>query len=107
MRGNVAYQTEKYGVFTNVRYVGAGKYNVRWGPEQLSDEDNNIGAVVYVDVSGRYKLRDELELYAGINNLFDNSPPVAPLDFISPQVTNPAHYDIVGRSFYMGVRAQF
>ena len=107
MRGNVAYQTEKYGFFTNVRYVGAGKYNVLWGPEQLSDEDNNIGAEVYVDVSGRYKLRDELELYAGINNLFDNNPPVAPLDFISPQVTNPVHYDIVGRSFYMGVRAQF
>ncbi|WP_417458970.1 TonB-dependent receptor [Kordiimonas sp.] len=107
MRGNVSYQTEKYGFFTNVRYVGAGKYNVLWGPEQLSDEDNNIGAEVYVDISGRYKLRDELELYAGINNLFDNDPPVAPLDFISPQVTNPAHYDIVGRSFYVGVRAQF
>ncbi|WP_081611385.1 TonB-dependent receptor [Kordiimonas gwangyangensis] len=106
-RGNVAYQTEKYGLFANVRYVGAGKYNVLWGPEQLSDEDNNISAQVYVDLSAQYQLREWIEVYAGVNNVLDNDPPVAPLDFISPQVTNPVHYDVVGRSFYFGVRTQF
>ena len=106
-RGNVAYQTDKYGLFANVRYVGAGKYNVLWGPEQLSDEDNNIAAQVYVDLSASYQLREWVEVYAGINNALDNDPPVVPLDFVSPQVTNPVHYDVVGRSFYFGVRTQF
>ncbi|MFC3051613.1 TonB-dependent receptor [Kordiimonas pumila] len=107
MRGSVSYDTDTFGLFTQVRYVGSGKYNVQWGPEQLADDQNNIGAEIYVDLSGRYKLNEGMELYAGINNLFDNDPPVIPLDFIGPTATNAIHYDVIGRSFYFGVRAKF
>ncbi|WP_417451263.1 TonB-dependent receptor plug domain-containing protein [Kordiimonas sp.] len=107
MRGNVSYQTSSFGLYANVRYVGSGKYNVLWGPEELSDESNNIGAEMYLDLSGRYQLTDTVEVYGGVNNVLDNDPPVIPLDFISTAATNPIHYDVVGRSFYVGFRAQF
>ncbi|WP_262689766.1 TonB-dependent receptor [Kordiimonas aestuarii] len=107
MRGNVSYQTSRFGLYANMRYVGSGKYNVLWGPEDLSDENNDIGAEVYFDLSGRYQLTETIELYGGVNNVLDNDPPVIPLDFISTAATNPIHYDVVGRSFYVGFRAQF
>jgi len=111
VRGNVSYNTGPFGLNTQVRYVGAGKYNSQFGPEQLSDADNNIAAQYYVDISARYQLDvgngQSVELFGGINNAFDNDPPVIPLDFISNAATNAIHYDVIGRYFYFGVRAGF
>ncbi|WP_417624684.1 TonB-dependent receptor [Paremcibacter congregatus] len=111
IRANVSYETGGFGLFSQLRYVGAGKYNIQWGPEELADAENNIAAEIYVDLSARYRFEqgslEGVELFGGINNVFDNDPPVIPLDFIGPTATNAVHYDVVGRSFYFGVRAQF
>src|SRR5690606_34725119 len=56
LRGSVTYGAGPLGLFTQVRYVGAGKYRNDYGPEDLSDEQNSIAAEVYVDVSARYAL---------------------------------------------------
>lgn len=101
----------RVGFFSQLRYLGSGVYNATYGPEQLSAKDNRIGAVAYVDLSVRYDLQallgHEAQLYAGIDNLLDRDPPVAPLNFISNTATNAAHYDVVGRKFHVGVRAKF
>jgi outer membrane receptor protein involved in Fe transport len=44
------------------------------------------------------------ELFATINNLLDEDPPLAP-DGAYP--TNAAFFDQIGRSFRVGVRADF
>jgi len=111
IRGNVSYETGGFGLFSQIRYVGPGKYNIQWGPEDLADVENNIASEVYVDLSARYRFEEGrlegMELFGGVNNVFDNEPPVIPLDFIGPTATNAVHYDVVGRSFYFGVRAKF
>lgn len=111
IRSNISYDNGGLGLFSQIRYVGAGKYNVQWGPAELADSENNIGAEIYVDMSARYRFEEGvlegMEIFGGVNNVFDNEPPVIPLDFIGPTATNAVHYDVIGRSFYFGVRAKF
>lgn len=105
------YEAERWGAFVQARYIDGGVYDVTFGPEDLSKKDNSIGAVVYVDMSVKYKLENlfgsNTEIYAGVDNLFDRTPPVAPIDFISNSATNASIYDVIGRKLYVGVRARF
>lgn len=105
------YEAERWGAFVQARYIDGGVYDANFGPEQLSKEENSIGAVVYVDMSVKYKLNGFIgtgtEIYAGVDNLFDRTPPIAPVDFISNGATNASIYDVIGRRYYVGVRARF
>ncbi|MBL4836054.1 MAG: TonB-dependent receptor [Kordiimonadaceae bacterium] len=110
-RANVTYAQDTWGVNAQVRYVGGGKYDKNLEPEGLPGGFNDISAEYYLDVSARYKFslagNDNMELYGGINNAFDNDPPIIPLIFIAPAATNAVLYDVIGRYFYVGVRATF
>jgi len=105
------YDVGPWGFFGQLRYIGSGIYDATFGPEQLSAKENHIGAVAYLDLSVKYDLDalvgSEAQIYAGMDNVLDRDPPVAPLNFISNTATNAAHYDVVGRKFYVGVRAKF
>jgi len=105
------YEADRWGAFVQARYIDGGVYDVTFGPEQLSKKENSIGAVVYVDMSVKYKLENlfgsSSEIYAGVDNLFDRTPPRVPVDFISNSATNASIYDVIGRKVYVGVRARF
>jgi iron complex outermembrane receptor protein len=105
------YDAERWGAFVQARYIDGGVYDVTFGPEDLSKKENHIGAVIYVDMSVKYKIENlfgsNSEIYAGVDNLFDRTPPVAPIDFISNSATNASIYDVIGRKVYVGVRARF
>jgi outer membrane receptor protein involved in Fe transport len=58
---------------------------------------------------GTWKLSPAYELRAGVDNLFDRDPEVIGA---TPGVTNALgatlpDYDVIGRRFYVGVRARF
>ena len=86
-------------------------YNITWGPEQLSDAQNNIDAVTYVNLSAYYNLNiagvESAQLYLGVNNLSDKEPPISPLRFFNHLTTNAGLYDVIGRQWFAGVRVQF
>jgi outer membrane receptor protein involved in Fe transport len=87
------------------RFIGEAKVDNLYGPTDIPD--NHVSSRFYVNTSLAYKLptrEGHLELYAVINNLFDLDPPIIVSTFISPQATNPALYDVIGRSFVVGVR---
>jgi len=107
-----ASSTYSYGPFSwylEGRYISAGKFNNTYGP--LDIDDNSIPSVIYVNTSARYTLYDEpgrrMEIYGVISNLLDKDPPVAPYEFAQPAATNVGLYDVVGRSFSLGVRFGF
>lgn len=105
--GSVSYERGAFGFTTSVRYVGEGQYNSNYTIEDLSAEDNSVDAETYVDLSARYNLdigESEMQLFFGINNVFDNDPQPLPDDFISQRPINPVLYDILGRYIYGGVR---
>lgn len=56
----------------------------------------------YFDLLGRIKVTDNFELRGGINNLADRNP--APVQGFTG-TTNMGIYDVIRRSFYLGVKA--
>jgi outer membrane receptor protein involved in Fe transport len=69
-----------------------------------SIDNNRVGDRLYVNLNARVKLFGEndkkVELFGGINNLFDKVPP-SNLRLSG----NPVYFDSVGRAFKVGVRA--
>ncbi len=108
---SIGYDIGDLGAFAQVRYIGSGVYDATYGPEQLSNADNDISAVTYLDLSANYSLSSlgygDLQVFAGIDNVLDKDPPVIPLNFIANTATNRTHYDVIGRKFYVGARVKF
>jgi outer membrane receptor protein involved in Fe transport len=115
-----------YRTFTTVNY-GRNDWNLslRWrhlptaidGSQAVTSASTQLGAEESYDVfdlTGTYDLSDKTSVRFGIENLFD-TPPVwtgarTALDN-SPSsgsgTTEAGFYDILGRQFYLGVRASF
>jgi iron complex outermembrane recepter protein len=68
---------------------------------------DSIDAYNYFDLTGSYTLSENLTLNAGILNLADQNPPILG-DCCSEQAnTWPATYGPLGRSFFVGAKANF
>ena len=93
-------------IYVEGRFVGDGKVDNLYTAADISD--NHVSSRFYVNTSFTYTLRTQqyrqLQLYAVVNNLFDRDPPIVVTTFISPQATNPSLYDVIGRTFVIGVR---
>jgi outer membrane receptor protein involved in Fe transport len=108
---SAGYDIGDWGVFAQARYIGSGVYDATFGPEDLSRADNDISSMTYVDLSTHYDLKNlgygEVQIFAGVDNVFDKDPPVIPLNFISNSATNSVHYDVIGRKYFVGARMKF
>jgi outer membrane receptor protein involved in Fe transport len=56
------------------------------------------------DLFASWKFGQRFELRGGVNNLFDQD---LPLVYSSQNLTDTALYDVIGRAFYVGVKASF
>jgi iron complex outermembrane receptor protein len=56
------------------------------------------------DLGVRYALSKNIDLRAGITNLFNKDPALVPGN---QNLTIPSSYDIIGRSYYLGARTRF
>lgn len=111
-----------------VRWVGASKINWEWidpsdpGYDEnltLTTFDNSLSDYFLFGLNASWAFEDlgfngnGVELWASVNNVFNTDPPVfggAGLfaSFTgSAAGTNPIFYDVLGRSFRFGVRADF
>lgn len=101
----------------HLRYIPKGKFGNNYiGPEDdgyspsLPDSisDNRVSAIAYFDLSASYKIiegdRLNVEAFGFIKNLFDADPPVAPANNIG---TNANLYDVLGRSYRVGIRLSY
>jgi len=98
-------------------YVDKGVYDVfSTGPEQagydptqrLSINDNSVPSRFYTNINAQYDLVKTaggrtIQIFGGVNNLFDVDPPIAP----GQQVTNTILFDVIGRSYRLGVRFKY
>lgn len=108
--GSIGYDNGPFGFVTSVRYVGGGKYNANYTIEDLSREDNKVDPEVYVNMSARYGLEwreTAVDLFLGVNNVFDNDARALPDGFISQRPVNAVLYDVLGRYVYGGLRLNF
>jgi iron complex outermembrane receptor protein len=92
-----SYRRNDTDVALRARYVGGGTFN-----PSLDIANNHVSSRTYVDLSFSQGLsvlgRGGFTVFGNVNNLFDRDPPKLP---------NPQFYDVVGRYFELGLRAQF
>lgn len=111
----MTYERPTWGVTVQTRYIPRGILNRNWvGPQDPgytpylinSVSNNRIGSRFYVNLNAKVKLFGEdghkVELFGGINNLFDRDPP--------PNLRytgNGLYFDSVGRAYKIGLRADW
>jgi iron complex outermembrane receptor protein len=98
------------------RYLAQVKADANSGNPILGEEcctvvDAKIPAYSYFDLSAAWRIRDNLTLRGGVNNLFDKDPPM--LDTLAiplaqaPTNSWPALYDALGRTIFVNLTAKF
>jgi len=67
---------------------------------------NTMPGALYIDLGVRYSVTDKLSTFLKIDNLFNQDPAASPQTNTGVDI-NPALYDIIGRTFRLGVRYNF
>lgn len=105
-----SYENGPWGItFTN-EYVGESYIDDQFLYSRFGDDTNvkdsyfAFDAKYYSNVQVKYRLQDTYQFFAGINNLWDEQPPMILAGI--PGNRN-ANYDVIGRFWYLGVRAEF
>jgi outer membrane receptor protein involved in Fe transport len=74
--------------------------------------DKEIGSQSYFDLALQWSINKTWTIRGGINNLFDEDPPVVNSNIAGPSIqgngnTFPGVYDALGRNFFIGFTAKF
>jgi len=114
----LTYSNDPFSAQLQVRHISGGRYNTELvGPDEEgydpllanSINDNSMDSRTYVNVNASYRLWTDgernAELFGVINNAFDKDPPVDAPSSFGP--TNNVLYDVVGRSYKVGVRVRY
>jgi iron complex outermembrane receptor protein len=113
-----------FGLSLNWRYVGKVKAetlqnNATTGGDFPFDPGLHVKAQHYFDLAGTFTLMDRVNLRAGINNLFDNDPPLVTSGSSSRSGSNlcptgpcngntyPGTWDALGRLLWVGATIDF
>ncbi len=97
-------------------FMGEIQDRLNWTPPAGPDQEylarlNQVGNHFYHDLQFGYAFEGlmGLEVYAGIHNVSDKTPPLLPSGFASNVVgvESAKEYDPFGRRYYMGVRYRF
>jgi outer membrane receptor protein involved in Fe transport len=118
INGFITYRSDPFSAQIQVRHISDGVFQVtNIGPGQEgydpllpnSVSDNLVEAVTYVNLNAQYTLwregEQEVEVYGVVNNLFDKDPPNNLPSSFGP--TNNVLYDVVGRSYKVGLRLRY
>ncbi|WP_443971448.1 TonB-dependent receptor plug domain-containing protein [Sphingobium sp. CR28] len=104
----VNYDTDRYGGFLQMRYVGGGRYDVTRGPAVIDLQ--HIPAQAYLDGQISFKPdvgNGQTELFLNVRNILNNDPPYAPSAGNVPVAVNVTLHDSFGRLFRVGARFKF
>jgi len=109
----VTWNTGPLGVSLRHRYV-ASVYTDRLMTALVNNQVPNpttwsnpgFPAMNYFDLSGTYDFGDKVQVYAGVNNVTDEDPPIV-AGFGGYGNTFPSTYDYAGMTFFFGVNAKF
>ena len=117
INGLLTYAAGPLSLTLEGRFIDDGLFDATLiGPEQAgynpnlpnSINTNHVASAVYVNLGARYRLpganERKIELFAGIQNLLDRDPPVAPSN---QGATNMILFDPLGRAYRAGVRIDF
>lgn len=99
---SIGYTNGPFTVTGTWRYIGSMIHQDRVAnPASLTP---SVPSYSYFDVNASIRIAERYDLTAGFTNITDETPP-----FVSgqPLTTDSATYDIIGRTFFVGVKARF
>lgn len=107
----LGYNWADIGIVWNMNYIGKAYLDNTFLAEYgFRAESVSVDAVTYHDLQIRYTPGDTVELFVGVNNLFDESaPPIIsglPGNDTGTE-TDAGTYDPIGQRFYGGFRVKF
>lgn len=105
--GTVQYKTGPLQATYSVRFIGAAVDN---NDRPINDAFNYADPETYHDIQVRYGFGENLSVFAGVNNIFDNDPPNLPSGTSSADTgcNRPCSvYDPFGRVYQFGVTKRF
>ena len=100
---SVGYSSGPVQLRTEVKYIG----DFDLSPLGFPNENGTIEAETYVDIFGSVDVLEEVELFAGVSNLFDNQPPIIGFRSGGDANTNVQLYDVLGRQYFIGAKLRF
>ncbi|TWB38647.1 TonB-dependent receptor-like protein [Nitrospirillum pindoramense] len=116
----VTWQTPwNFDLSGNWRYIGGVKLDQNTSNALLSGDydkaDGRINSYSYFDIAMSATLYDHYTVRFGVNNLFDKDPPILDSNVYGISGTSnygngntfPGIYDTLGRTFFLGVTADF
>lgn len=108
---NLGYNINDFDFSWRMSYIGAMDLDDQWlAANDWAPGSIGVSSEMYHHVQASYYLTENVELFGGINNLFDAEPPpiISGLPGSDTGTETDADlYDVIGRSFYLGVRAKF
>jgi len=100
----LSYQSDSFwGVTATWRYIGDVAYD---GEEDLI-ADGNMDAINYLDLSAQFSFFDNSDINFGINNIFDEEPPLVGGTLADNANTIPGYWDALGRYIFTRVTFRF
>lgn len=66
----------------------------------------STSGVNYIDLSADYVINDTITLFAGIDNLTDDQPPVVGFSLAGDANVDISLYDVLGRRYFAGIRVR-
>jgi iron complex outermembrane receptor protein len=98
-----SYNSGPLMVRTQIRHIGGLEplANIAASTPVVAD------SVTYVDFATTVQVGDKLELFGGIDNAFDEQPPLLTSSWGGDANTDVTLYDVIGRRYFVGLRARF
>lgn len=92
---------------TDLSCATGNQYNT--GNVAMGNKFCHIKQFINVDLNGSAQVKDGIQLYANVGNLFDKRAPIAPGAYASaPNFLTTFHYPgLIGRTFKVGVRFEY
>jgi iron complex outermembrane receptor protein len=102
------YETDRFSVNLTGRYIGGGVINNLYTPKDINIL--SVNGRLYFDLAARWDIlsrgEQRLQFFAGVENLFDQDPPIAGGGF-NTSATVRSLYDQIGRVFTAGIRVRY
>jgi hypothetical protein len=111
-----SYVIGGFTAFVQQRFISSGLYSNQYvvgGRAANSIDVNHVAGRTYTDLTLKQRVPThggEIEAYLTITNLWDTDPPPSPTRTGPPASilgTNPTLYDVLGRTYNIGLRARF
>ena len=110
MTSHIGSNYAKWKILSSARWTwDAFEVGLRWrrisAVQDFFAQNQAAPAYNYFDADARWKITDMFELRAGVNNIQDKQPPTYTSSIEAN--TDPSTYDVLGRRYFVGLKARF